>query len=340
MLNEMLKDLEIGPALYSPSPFWRELNATHIKQLEQWGISQFKRTVNTKYFNWTFLGILAHQFIPVAMYWLRHPDFSIFRASFPGYDQPSGKGITAFNPFMAFFYKVYVGMLANWTRNHDKEGFLQTIEEPLVGNPWRIQYKGNWISQDLCNSIFELYSALNFQMPKQSSLNIAELGAGYGRLAYVFLKTVPQASYTIIDIPPALFVSQEYLSAIFPEEKIFKYRQFSSYDEVKAEFESSRIRFLMAHQIELLPPKQFDLFINISSLHEMTQEQITTFLHQIDRTTKGDFYTKQWRQSRAGQANNFVLREGEYPIPKTWQEIWHRHHPIQRMFFDALYKVE
>ncbi len=340
MLNEMLQDIENAPTLYSPSPFWRELNATHIAQLEQWGISQFKRTVNTKYFNWTILGILAHQLLPVGLHWLRHPDFSIFGASFPGYNEPRGKGITAFNPLSAFIYKIYVGMLANWTRKQDKDGLLKTIEEPLVGNPWRVQYRGNWISQDLCNSIYEFYSALNFQAPKQVDFNIAELGAGYGRLAHVFLKTMPKATYTIIDIPPALFVAQEYLSTIFPEEKVFKYRPFSSFDEVKAEYESSRIRFLMAHQIELLPPKQFDLFLNISSLHEMTREQIDNYFQQIDRTTKGSFYSKQWRQSRAGRENNFVLKEGEYPIPKTWQEIWHRQHPLQQMFFDALYQVQ
>lgn len=296
--------------------------------------------MNTKYFNWTILGIFAHQLLPVALHWLRYPDVSIFRASFPNYNQPRGKGITAFNPLTAFVYKLYVGMLANWTRQHDADALLQEVEEPIVGNPWRIEHRGNWISQDLCNSIYEFYSALNFQAPNQTECNIAELGAGYGRLAYIFLKAVPHATYTIVDIPPALFVAQEYLSLVFPQERIFKYRQFSSFDDVKTEFESSRIRFLMAHQIELLPAKRFDLFINISSLHEMTYEQINTFFHHIDRTTQGMFYTKQWRESRAGRANRFVLREEEYPIPKTWQQVWHRRHPVQRMFFDALYRIQ
>lgn len=339
MLDEMLKDLEAAPAIYTPSPFWRDLNATHIKQLEQWGISQFKRTVNTRYFNWTILGILAHQLLPVSLYWLRHPDFSVYSAPFPGYNEPRGEDITAFNPLTAFIYKVYVGMLANQTQQYDKDDLLKTIEEPLVGNPWRIQHKDNWVSQDLCNSVFEYYSALNFETPAPANLNIAELGAGYGRLGYVFLKAIPQATYTIIDIPPALYVSQEYLSSIFPNERIFKYRPFSSYDEIKTEFESSRIRFLMAHQIELLPQKQFDLFLNISSLHEMTGEQIKIYFNHIDRTTKGHFYTKQWKKSRAGRENELVIKEHEYPIPASWQEVWHRHHPIQQMFFDALYRI-
>jgi hypothetical protein len=162
--------------------------------------------------------------------------------------------------------------------------------------------------------------------------------AGYGRVGDVFLRALPTSTYTVIDIPPALNLSQEYLSAIFPNEKIFRFRSFSDFKDVQTEFMSSRIRFLAAHQIELLPPKIFDLVVNISSLHEMTLEQIKNYLDQIDRVCSGSFYTKQWLVSRA-KVNGFVIRDSECPIPKSWKCINHQQHPIQRMFFDALYEL-
>jgi hypothetical protein len=142
----------------------------------------------------------------------------------------------------------------------------------------------------------------------------------------------------VIDIPPALNLAQEYLSAVFPGEKIFRFRRFDRFEDVREEFESARIRFLAAHQIELLPAKEFDLVLNISSLHEMTHEQIANYLKQIDRICRGKFYTKQWRVSRA-KANGFVIRESEYPIPPSWRCLYHKRHPIQRMFFEALYEI-
>ena len=51
---------------------------------------------------------------------------------------------------------------------------------------------------------------------------------------------------------------------MFPHEKIFYFRPFHRFEEVREEFEGARIRFLAAHQIETLPPKQFDRFVNIS----------------------------------------------------------------------------
>ena len=93
----------------------------------------------------------------------------------------------------------------------------------------------------------------------------------------------------------------------------------------------------MAHQIEYLPDKYFDLTITVSSLHEMTLEQINNYIKHIDRLTHGYFYTKQWRRSRV--RDNFYIKENEYAIPKKWQEIFKHRHPIQSMFFEALYKM-
>ena len=168
-------------------------------------------------------------------------------------------------------------------------------------------------------------------------MRILEIGAGYGRLAYIFLDQLVNASYCIIDIPPALFIAQKYLTEVFPKEKIFHFRSFKSFNKVKKEFELARIRFLSADQIELLPDNYFDLVINISSLHEMTREQIKNYISQIDRLCNGYFYTKQWRRSKISD-NNYIS-EKDYPRFADWRTIFHRQHPIQKMFFEALYRI-
>ena len=107
--------------------------------------------------------------------------------------------------------------------------------------------------------------------------------------------------------------------------------------EIKEEFEAARIRFIMAHQIEYLPKKYFNLTISISTLHEMTRKQISNYIKQINRLTNGYFYNKQWIRSYA--KDNSYIREDEYPIPKNWRTIYQRPHPIQRLFFEALYET-
>lgn len=332
---EILKD---APDLYRPSPFWETLALKNIAQLREGGGENFKRTVNMKYFNWNILGIVRHQLFPVFRYWLTNRNWSVFSAKFPKYRDPLYGNIKNFNPISALIYRVYVAMLSHFVSKEDSLLLLTKIEEPQAGNPFSIDYNGHYVSQDLCNSIHEFYRAGGVEAEDGRPWNVAELGAGYGRLGYVFLKALPASTYCVIDIPPALNLSQEYLSTVFPKEKIFRYRRFQNFEDVREEFESTRIRFLAAHQIELLPAKEFDLILNISSLHEMTSEQITNYLNQIDRICRGKFYTKQWRLSRA-KANGFVINEFEYPIPASWKCLYHKQHPIQRMFFEALYDV-
>ena len=133
-------------------------------------------------------------------------------------------------------------------------------------------------------------------------------------------------------------MSQEYLSRVFPEERVFGFRPFARFEDVREEFEGARIRFLAAHQLELVPAKTFDRFLTISSLHEMSRPQIENYLAQIDRVCRGRFYTKQWRVSQTSVTGH-VIREDEYPIPASWHQVYRRRHPVQRMFFEALYDV-
>ncbi len=333
-LEGMLSELERAPIIYQPSKFWRDLNKIHNYQLSSGGFDNFKRSINIKYFNWNPLGIIRHQLKPISneLFWGNF--YPIFGSKFINRKSDS-KELKSFNFFSAAIYKIYVAFLFDYVRRGDKWGLLNKIEEPAVGNPFTIKYKGRLISQDLCNSVHEFYSIIGEDDKKNYS--VAEIGGGYGRLAYIFLKSMSDSSYCIIDIPPALYVAQEYLSRVFPDEHIFYFRSFESFDEIKEEFEAARIRFIMAHQIEKIPEKYFDIVINISSLHEMTLEQIKNYFNQINRIGRNLVYTKQWRKSRT--RDNFYIKENEYPVPANWQILYERRHPIQRMFFEALYRI-
>ncbi len=329
VLSDMFEEMKKSPIIYYPSKFWDKLNKVHLKYLSKTGFNNFKRNINTKYFNWGSLGIIVHQFSPV----LRE----FIKGNFRPFVNSSFEDAKEFNRLGKLTYRIYLASLYDYISESDHLGILDKIKEPKIGNPIVVKYKGKLISQDLCNSVYEFYSiskSANFPV----KVKIVELGAGYGRLGYVLLKTLPSSTYCVIDIPPALFIAQNYLSKVFPKEKVFKFRSFKSFKEVRKEFEQSRIQFIMPHQVDLLPNKYFDLFINISSLHEMTREQIRNYLKHVNRLCKGYFYTKQWRRSRV-QDNQFI-REDEYPIPRSWKVIRRRsRHPIQNMFFDALYKI-
>lgn len=142
----------------------------------------------------------------------------------------------------------------------------------------------------------------------------------------------------LVDIPPALYIAERYITNQFKERNIFKFRKFSNFNEIKKEFEQSDIIFLLPNQLELLPSKIADLFINISSLHEMRRDQIEFYFNCIDNLIKKYVYFKQWKISK-NSYDNIIITEKDYPIRENWEKIFWRECKVKTQFFEALLRL-
>jgi putative sugar O-methyltransferase len=186
--------------------------------------------------------------------------------------------------------------------------------------------------------VLEYRSILAPEVDRAQVRTVLELGPGYGRTAYVFLSLMPSVRYLIADIPPALAVAERYLSSVLKGRQIFRYRPFRSYEEVREEFERSDLAFLLPHQLEMLPGKSVDLFVNISSLHEMRLDQIRYYFGVLARLVRKYFYIKQWRESKI-PFENVTIRETDYPVPAEWRTVYRRPCAVQEYFFEALFEI-
>ena len=345
-IREMFDALSGAPTEVLPSKYWIELNRKNLEQLEEHGYENFKQTIALNYFTWTMAGPSA----PLRYLVRSFPKDRQIREL----RKNLSTGIVLGNIFRVLFfpkkhkfftwtqslaYNYFSNLLWDFTQKNDKENLLDSLDEPLEGNPPQIYRGKKLISQDLAHSVLEYYSAIENVKDKKEIKTIIELGAGYGRTAYVFLKTMPKIRYIIVDIPPALWIAQKYLSEQFPERKIFKFRDWNSFEDIKDEFQNADIIFLLSSQLELLPSKCTDIFVNISSLHEMRMDQITYYYKLIDRLTSGYFYSKQWKVSEIPN-ENVTIRESDYPVYKNWEKIYWRECKIQIRFFESLFKIE
>ncbi len=314
-----------------PSKYWEELNRKNLRQLAENKYENFKRTLARNYFTWMInpfdeqLRLLMREagvarslrYLMSAIAAPRHP--------------PLNKKHT-------FYYNTLTNLLWDFVEKNDAEGLLGRLSEPREGNPPEVMRDGRLISQDLANSVLEYQAILHPDLDRREVSTILELGPGYGRTAFVFLTLQPGCRYILIDIPPALYVAQRYLSTIFADRKIFPFRSFSSYDTVRDEISQADIAFLTPNQLALLPDKSIDLFINISSLHEMRMDQIRYYFGEIDRLTRKYFYYKQWKETVIPFENEKIT-EADYPVRDNWRLINRQQCKVQTYFFEALYEI-
>jgi putative sugar O-methyltransferase len=213
------------------------------------------------------------------------------------------------------------------------------VREPELGNPIRICYGSRLISQDLATSAREYNSVMAAVSPTQSEgerLVVAELGAGYGRLAYVFSE-MTDSRYVIFDIPPALGVAHWYLSTLFPGKRVFRFRRFNRFSDIRDELDQSDIAFFTPDQLALFPDRYFDLFLSISSLHEMRFEQIDHYLAEMARLSSRFVYLKQY-YGYVNPIDGLFIERGAYSLPADWEIVFQKPEDVYVDFFELMYR--
>lgn len=328
-IDDMLKVLSTARAEILPSAYWKKLNQSSLELLKRYGYRNFKQTIAKNFFTWTIFVNDQIQFLKKHLS-ADSIDRCIELARSAGFHD-------LFTDYESKTYSLLTFMLWEYVRQNDPEGLLNSLSEPSEGNPPKVELNGKMISQDIANSLLEFKSIRsNVEFSRTSTM--MELGAGYGRTACVFLKLLPNVRYLIVDLPPALYLSERYLSNQFPDKRIFRFQDFHQYSEIEGKLQNADIAFFLPNQLELLPDNITDLFINISSFQEMRPEQIQYYFREVNRLTKDYVYLKQWKDAPL-PCDTIRMTENVYPIPKYWREIYWRECQVQTGFFEALFQI-
>jgi len=325
VLEKMNAEMINAPDLIQPSKFWQDLSQKHGRRLAASGIENFRRTLAKDYFTWMRILPWDSQI----RFLIRNlPKREVGKAVFGAFKKHEHIGL-AESIAMNFLSR----LLWSYTKQEYPE--ITDLSECSFGNPPAVFDGKHLVSQDLANSLLEFHS-----YREGVKGIICELGGGYGRNAYVTATQGDFASYTLVDIPPALGVAQAFIENAFPNAKIFRFRPFTSYLEVSDEIRDAKFVFLLPHQMSLLPTGSVDLFLNISSLHEMRRDQVNYYVSEIRRLTKigGHFYLKAWAVSNNVDEEVTICSQ-DYDL-SGFEEVYWRTPKVQTRFFETLQKRE
>lgn len=339
----MVAEIEEAGGVLMPSQFWARFAARNTSTLLEQGLDSFKRSVNYNYFQWVINSPRQPEFASVLKAWARRPSFGVFgaRVCVDGIDWNRPKARRQLpEPLRALGHALYVGMLWEVAQRRVPSDVTEHLEESPLGDPIAVSYRGRQISEDLGNSLLEYGTIAEF-VPEARMRNatLLEIGAGYGRFADLFVMAQPDSRVVIVDIPPALAISQAYLTERHPGLTTHRFARGIDPPALAALVSSTRLAFLTPNQFASLPPLGADLVVNVSSLHEMLPEQISAYLGLIDRHASGGFfYTKQW-DHWFNEIDGVQTDRAFYPYPPNWRCLIDRTPIAQPAFFEALFAV-
>jgi len=134
---------------------------------------------------------------------------------------------------------------------------------------------------------------------------ILELGSGYGGQAEVLCKLHPHIKYIICDIPPQVYVAEQYLKSCFPG-GVISYLETAGLGSIDIEdIGSKRIMVLAPWQLERVTGN-VDLFWNSASFQEMEPNIVRNYVSVVQPLTSQYVYLL---QLPAGQT--MAKEEGE-----------------------------
>jgi putative sugar O-methyltransferase len=170
---------------------------------------------------------------------------------------------------------------------------------------------------------------------------VVDLGAGWGRLGYVFKLANPNCTYVICDLPEALMVSSSYLPSLLPQETVYSYAENRKVREFsRSMLLEPAIRFCGAHHFGNFQEKSIDILINVSSFQEMTQLQVDQYFEVIDQKVHGTFYTQQlWDSQTHNNMRDVISGFGSYPFRAHWSRHYARNTSWSDLYFEAAYSV-
>jgi putative sugar O-methyltransferase len=337
VFDAMIRELEAAEPIFLPSDFWQDLNEKNNRMLKAEGLANFKRTVSQNYFNWVITDYKHMLFRHALHQWRLRPNllpiFSRIREmNFLHFTTNDDRVVLT--KLQQHVYRLYVCFVWTIMTSHDRQGLRHRVAEPEVGNPFRVQYGDLLLSQDLATSIVECNVVADL-LTDTSRPRIAEVGAGYGRLAYTYISTLP-GQYYIFDIPPALGVAQWYLEQTFGRDRVFRFRHFNRLDAVQDEINHASIVLLTPNQIRMFPDGYFDVILTISTLPEMRRDQVDLYLSEFQRLSHGHIFIKQFKAWK-NPTDGTDLTADSYVLGSEWRNSLDRPDPIIPIFFNRVW---
>jgi len=288
LLDLMLQDSKTFSPLYRPSHYWQSYNKKFIKELKLKGLKNFRRRKNSmltafggtdlnsssRYLTFLYKGrgnkkkrisnFLLRNFLKSRL-GKRILDYIAF--GYSGVDQ-NDLDLLCYN-----FAKTY-GHIHNAKP-------LSDFSTTLIGNPENVFKIDNNLYTIRMFFYYITFAYCSRFVDFNNIHSIMEIGGGDGKQTELIKKLYPHITFYLLDIPPQLYVAEQYLSSVFPG-SVVSYRETRKMDKIPNTL--GKIFIMPTSKISAV--LGYDLFLNQQSFQEMEPDIVLNYLKHINKQSK------------------------------------------------------
>ena len=222
--------------------------------------------------------------------------------------------------YRSFYLSHVLYRLDYWMTQTEGRFALPDLAGPRTGNPFGVSIEGTHIR---VGSEYAHYCADRIDsLINSDTAVVAEIGGGYGGMAYYLLRDRPQVKYLDFDIPESIALASYYLLKAFPQLTFLLYGES---DLTKEAIARADVLLMPVFELATMPAESVDVAFSSHAMSDISSEALVDYLDNIDRMTRGCFLYI--GNSRASELISGLMsqRHDSFEQTETRSSGWHSH---------------
>jgi putative sugar O-methyltransferase len=166
---------------------------------------------------------------------------------------------------------------------------------------------------------------------------VAELGGGYGGMAYYLLRDNPNVTYIDFDLPENMALTAYFLINSFPNKKIALYGEVEINSETIRNYDGVILPNFMTHEFA---DNSTDLIFNSYSLAEMSENTISKYISEFTRISRNYILHVNHNERSVVKADDFKIEDNGFSLLYKIPALWNLVRDAEMDEFEYLYKKE
>ncbi len=207
-----------------------------------------------------------------------------------------------------------------WKAQTDGRFALHDLAGPGIGNPFGVLIEGTHIS---VGSEYSHYCAHRVDSLLDSEIaTVAEIGGGFGGMAYYLLRDRARVTYLDFDIPESIALASYYLLKAFPQLTFLLYGEKELTKEAIARAD---VVLMPVFELATMPTGSVDVTFSSHAMSDISPGAMVEYLNNIDRMTR-DFLLYIGNNRASESISNLVnQRCDSFELAETRSSGWHSH---------------
>jgi hypothetical protein len=221
-----------------------------------------------------------------------------------------------------------------WKTKMGRRFTLRDLAGPYVGNPLGVVLDNVLVR---VGAEYQHYCAQQIRRSSRTEkITVAEIGGGFGGMAYYLLRDQPGVTYLDFDVPESIALTSYYLLKIFPT---LNFRLYGEAELTRETIDAADVMLMPTFELANMPSKSVDTVFSSHAMSDMSHNAIEAYLNDITRMTK-DFFLYVGHARGSKLLSDLAIRcSPSLHLKEAHASEWNRHRVASIDEVECLYRV-